>query len=123
MVRDQGLVDAVPLLVSWLRDTDLTIVDVASATLARFGAREAVPDLLDLLREEAEADRHINCAVDPFGWYEPPPRESAAFALGELCAREAIPVLERLRGDHDGYVREAAEKALAKLRALSAEGS
>lgn len=116
-VRDNDLRQAVPLLVGWLRDTDIAIVDVASATLARFGAREAIPDLLDLLRPEAEDERRINCVVDPFGWYEPPPRESAAFALGELGALEAVPALRGLREDPVPGVREAACAALARLEA------
>ena len=114
-VRDRRLVQAVPLVIAWLRDTDISIVDAAAATLAALGAKEAVPELIDLLRLEAEDERRINCAVDPFGWYEPPPRESAAAALGMLGATEAVPQLTALLDDPISGVREQAAAALERL--------
>jgi HEAT repeat protein len=119
-VRDQRLRAAIPAVLQWLVDSDIAIVDVACDAIVAVGAREAVPDLLDLLRPEAEGERRINCVVDPFGWYEPPPRESAALALGSLGAREAIPALVRLLGDELAGPREAAVVALGVLQAREA---
>jgi HEAT repeat protein len=119
-VRDQRMRAAIPAVIEWLKDTDLTVVDSACEAIAAVRAREAIPDLLDLLRPEAEAERRIHCVVDPFGWYEPPPRESAAFALGEIGAQEAVPALLRLLADELPGPREAAATALGRLRATQA---
>jgi HEAT repeat protein len=122
-VRDRRLAAAVPAVLIWLRDTDITIVDSACEALAALAAREAVPELLDLLRLEAEDERRIDCAVDPFGWYEPPPRESAALALGALGAREAIPALVRQLGDALAGPRAGAAEALGLLGARQARAA
>ena len=120
VVRARRLFAAVPGVVSCLRDSDIAVVDSACETLTALGATEAIPDLLDLLRPEAEVERRINCAVDPFGWYEPPPRECAATALGALGAQEAIPRLILQLGDEFAGPRAAAARALAALGASDA---
>lgn len=122
-VRTRRSFAALPAVLSWLRDADLTIVDAACGTIAALGSREAIPELLDLLRPEAEVERRIDCAVDPFGWYEPPPRESAALALGALGAREAIPLLLKQLADELAGPRAAAATALATLGATEARGA
>ncbi len=122
-VRRRRLLAAVPATLAWLRDSDISIVDSACDTLVALGAREAVPELLDLLRPEAEGERRIDCVVDPFGWYEPPPREAAALALGALGAREAIPALLRQLGDEFAGPRAGAAEALGLLGAEEARAA
>lgn len=120
VVRRRRLTWAASLVRAWLRDSDITQVDSACETLAALGDLDSVPDLLDLLRPEAEDERRINCVVDPFGWYEPPPRESAAAALAALGVREAIPALAALLDDRLAPVRDAAARALGSLEAEEA---
>jgi len=106
---------AAALLRAYLRDTDLTVVEAACNALARLGAREATPDLLDLLRPAAENERHIDCGGDPFGWYEAPPRASALLALTALGVAEAEAGARALLGDRDEEVQRLARAYLATL--------
>ncbi|HOX44493.1 MAG TPA: HEAT repeat domain-containing protein [Myxococcota bacterium] len=122
-VRRRRLAAAAPAALSWLRDSDICIVDSVCDTLVALEAHEAIPELLDLLRPEAEDERRINCVVDPFGWYEPPPREAAALALGALGAREAIPALLRQLGDEFAGPRAGAAEALGRLGAREARAA
>jgi HEAT repeat protein len=117
VVRDAGLHDAAPALRAFLRDTDATVVWSACQALGTLRARDAIADLIDLLRPEAAAERRIDCAVDPFGAYVEYPAESAIEGLSLMGAVEAIPDLVKcLQAERDG-TRLAAVKALARLGA------
>jgi len=112
---------AVPLLRGYLRNTDLTVVEAACSSLARLGAREAIADLLDLLRPEAENERNIDCSGDPFGWHEAPPRASALLALTVMRVVEAEPAVSRLLSDVDSEVQRLA-RTYFEVLGLKVEG-
>lgn len=117
---DPRLREAIPILIAFLRDTDAAMVWTACQTLGFLGAREAVPDLIDLLRPEAARERHIDCRVDPFGWYQEFPEESAIEGLKLMGATEAIPsLIVCLDAERDG-TRSAAVDALQILGAREA---
>ena len=118
-VRDQRVREAIPLLLGYLRETDRLVVWDACVALGFLGAREAIPDLLDLLRPEAAAERGIVGIPDPFGWYEESPQESAIEGLKLLRATEALPALRAIAEapQVDAYVRESAQKAIAVIAA------
>jgi HEAT repeat protein len=122
-VRDRVPLDdprfrgAVPVLRTLLRDADLQTVEWACQTLGWLKAREALPDLFDLLRPQATEERHIDCFFDPFGWHEPFPDESALYALELMGDAETIPqVLGCARSGREN-VRTAALDALDGLGA------
>jgi HEAT repeat protein len=108
---------AIAALTSCLRGVDFSVAADAAWQLGRLKALEAVPQLVDLLRPEAETERGITGFPDPFGWYEPVPRTAAAEALGMIGAKEAIPALAQVLDppDPDPNTREAAIKALLAL--------
>jgi HEAT repeat protein len=96
---------AAPLIVA-LGNADPTARALAAGKLADLGAREAVPALLDVLRNDR--DQHV--------------REEAARALGMLGDRAAVdPLLMALRADRGAHVREEAATALGRLGDLSAK--
>ena len=117
VVRDERVMEAVPLLIGYLRDTDQLVVWDACVALGLLGAREAIPDLLDLLRPEAAAERGIICIPDPFGWYEESPQEGAIQGLKLLKATEAVPVLVGLLNTAHEITRAAVVDALMTLGA------
>jgi len=123
VVGRDGPSGAVPLLLAYLRNTDLTVVESACNALARLEAREAIPDLLDLLRPDAEKERHIDGSGDPSGWYETRPRASALAALTTLRVLEAEGGARALRGDLDPEVRRVAREYVTALGLRVDEGA
>jgi HEAT repeat protein len=125
---DPGLVAP---LVAALRHADATARALAAGKLADLGSVDAVPPLLDVLRDDRDA--HVReeaaralgllgdpAAVDPLltalrsdrGDHV---REEAAAALGRLGDPRAVPPLTRARRDRHVMVRRAAEVALRRL--------
>lgn len=87
--------DAVPILRDFLRDADIEVVEWACRVLGLVGARECLPDLLDLLRPEAREERTLT-AVFPFGDRRSSyPDESAMHALRLMRAIETVPDIVR----------------------------
>jgi hypothetical protein len=119
-LRDRGDRRAIPALRALLRGTDMTICGAASEALGVLGARAAIPDLMDLLRDEAPEERGIDCFQDPFGWVEDSPRECALRGLGQLRAVEAIPAIRALLRSGEPFVRREAVRALARIGAREA---
>jgi HEAT repeat protein len=89
--------EALALLVECLCDESSYLRELAEDALMRIGAG-ATPVLLPLL--------------DQGLWYT---RSSAARVLGRLARRDAVPGLQRLAGDANASVREAAREALAMI--------
>jgi HEAT repeat protein len=117
-LEDPRFREAIPILREFLRDADEVTVGWACETLGWLGAREALPDLLDLLRPEAEQERRIVYRGHYF-WHEARPDESAAYGLKLMGATEAIPqLLACLRSEHENG-RTAALDALEGLGAAS----
>jgi arylsulfatase A-like enzyme len=94
--------DGVPTLVSFLKDDDARIRWWVAEALARMGstAESAIPALAETLKDDA------NVTV----------RWRAARALGFIGTPAARPALEHALGDENDDVRQAAAKALARLR-------
>ncbi len=89
---------AIPLWRALLRDPEPRVRSTAAGALGWFGAREAIPELLELLKD-------------------PDARLGAMRALGELGLREAIPRIVPFLEDRDGWVRWGAARTLSKLGA------
>ena len=92
-VGGRPLEDAVPVLRAFLRDTEMDIVFWACQILGWLEAREALPDLLDLLRREAPAERRIEIPFVFEDWGLSYPDESAMYALQLMGATDTIPIL------------------------------
>jgi hypothetical protein len=97
--------EAVPMLIGFLRDSDLEVAFAARDALREIGnwAEKAAPVLVALLGDEREMVRGL-----------------AAKMLGESgrYARSAIPGLQRALEDESCYVRMYAERALRSLAPL-----
>lgn len=139
--------DGVTRLREALRDKDDFVRMYAARALARIGpdAKDAVPTLLQRLRQDEERDvRKLSAktlgligarAIGPqlpetvqvlsaaLKDEYPGLREYAARSLGQLGAKEAIAPLQEIRQDKDEQVRAAAVEAIQRLEALSAEKS
>src|SRR4030095_7230913 len=83
--------EAVPVLRAFLRDADMQVVEWAAQTLGHMGAREAVPDLLALLRPEAAAERNITIPFVFEDWGLDYPDESGMYALRLMKVTDAVP--------------------------------
>jgi hypothetical protein len=121
----------VPRLAAWLRDSDACVRRIAGSFLARVDHPSAEAVLLAALGE-ANADTRLS-AVIGLGLSEkssrviepllrrlrddsPLVRRSAAWALGEHEATEAMsPLIELLGRDPDPRVRQAAARALGEI--------
>jgi hypothetical protein len=94
--------EAVPLLIQFLRDSDLRVAFAARDALREIGdwAEQAAPVLVELMCDEREMVRGL-----------------AAKLLGESGqhAKPAIPALQRALEDESCYVRMYAERALRSL--------
>lgn len=130
-----------------LRDKDEFVRMYAARALARIGpdAKDAVPTLLQRLRQDEERDvRKLSAktlgligarAIGPqlpetvqvlsaaLKDDYPGLREYAARSLGQLGAREAIAALQEITHDKDEQVRSAAVEAIQRLESLPAEKS
>jgi HEAT repeat protein len=95
LVRHGG--NVVPLLVEKLADTDLETRKAAVIALGRIGDIRAVPDLIRMLRDEADL------------------RIIVAGALARIGDRRAFDGLLELIGDEDAGVRQSAIAALNSL--------
>jgi HEAT repeat protein len=122
---------AVPRLSAWLRDSDACVRRIAGSFLARVDHPSAEAALVAALGE-ANADTR-QAAVIGLGLSEKSPRvieplmrrlrddsplvrRSAAWALGEHEATEAMsPLIELLGRDPDPRVRQAAARALGEI--------
>ncbi len=88
----------------------------ASYLLGDMKALEAIPDLVELLKSDAESTRKIDFWADPFGQYEESVQEIGCNALVRMKAIEAILEIEKRLQDPDQDVREFAAKAVQRLR-------
>ncbi|MFC1521492.1 HEAT repeat domain-containing protein [Elusimicrobiota bacterium] len=88
----------IPYLVNRLEDTDWTTMAWSSLALAKFGKQALDPLLAALNSRKASM------------------RLGAAYALGELRDRRAIPALKKKLRDPDSDVRKTAKLALEKLQ-------
>jgi hypothetical protein len=115
---DPQLRAAIPVLMSFLRDTNTVTLEWACQTLGWLKAREALPDLLDLLRPEAAAERNIqSIPVFPFAMPYPEADEAAINALRIMGATEVVPQLLDALGSPNANARTAACDALEGLQA------
>ena len=120
--------EAIPHLIILLSEDEETIVRAdAVYTLGRLQAKEAIPHLIKALKDEEFAVRYAAAKVisktdkdlirkslsnkDAFI------RESAAYALGELQAQEAIPELISLLSDESSDVKLSTIQVCNELQA------
>jgi len=125
--------DKVPALRAALREGNAETAALAAQVLSESGAKEAIPDLITRLgdRSSTHTVRYATALAklgsprgtktlrellvhSPAATY----RTSAAWALDELAAREAIPELVQALQDGDHEVRFGALNALRDLRAV-----
>lgn len=125
-----GSQEAVPALLPLLRDPDAGVCLFAASALGSLGAKEALPALVELV---VDPKRNVQAAavmvISKLGLKEAIPALLKAvktpqkvddepdliFALGELGAREAAPLLRRLIGDREFTFRERALRVLVQL--------
>jgi len=113
----RSLGQAVPVLRDFLRDADMEVVAWAGQTLAWLDAREAMPDLLDLLRPEAVAERRIAIPIVFEDWGLSYPDEGAMYALQLLKATDAIPNVAACLASENERTRQAAVNTLQAMDA------
>jgi HEAT repeat protein len=114
---ERRLGEAVPVLRDFLRDADMEVVARAGQTLAWLDAREAVPDLIDLLRPEAVAERRIAIPLVFENWGLSYPDEGAMYALQLLKATDAIPNVAACLASESERTRQSARETLQALDA------
>ena len=90
---DRRLGEVVPVLRDFLHDAEMEVVEWACQLLGWLEAREAIPDLLDLLRPEAAVERRISVPLVFEDWGLSYPDESAMYALRLMNATDVIPSL------------------------------
>ncbi len=104
IMRDRACVKQ---LVALLHDKDRSIQVNCAVALARIGDQGVVPDLISMANSPKSGG--------PFGM-----RFYAAYALGALGDRRAIPVLIQGLQDKDKFVRSSAAQAFGQLHESSA---
>jgi HEAT repeat protein len=100
-----------PALMEALKDRDVGVRRTAAQVLGHLRAQGAVPALAEALLD-ASGPLQGGDVTDV--------RCMAAWALGETHNPQAAPALERALHDKNALVRDAATKALAKVRGLQA---
>ncbi|MFA4044323.1 MAG: hypothetical protein HZRFUVUK_001109 [Candidatus Fervidibacterota bacterium] len=128
--------EAIRFLIEKLRSEDPIIRGNAAIALGIANAREAVPQLIELLKDEKTAASAANAlgalrdtrAVKPLIELlqkKTPASMQAAYALGNLGAKEAVPALiatlKELKGSKDASFKIACIIALGQLRAYEAK--
>jgi HEAT repeat protein len=109
----------------------LSIRGQAADYLGRLKAREAMPQLIELLRADPTASVRANAAralaeigapealnplIETLGDVDVATRSWAALSLGRLGAKSSVPpLIALLRGEGDARVRTAAARALSDL--------
>jgi HEAT repeat protein len=109
--------EAIPVLRDFLHDAHMQVLEWACQTLGWLDAREAMPDLLDLLRPEAAAERRIAVPFVFEDWGLSYPDESAMYALQLMKATEAIPSLAALLASESKRTVATAEDTLEAMEA------
>jgi HEAT repeat protein len=118
-VGGRPLGDAVPVLREFLRDAEMDVVFWACQILGWLEAREALPDLLDLLRPEAPAERRIAIPFVFEDWGLSYPDESAMYALELMKAVETVPILvATCLASESARTRHTASQTLRAMRAV-----
>jgi len=112
-----ALPEAVPVLRSFLRDADMDVVAWAAQTLGHMGAREAVPDLLDLLRPEAPQERRIAIPLVFEDWGLDYPDEAGMYALRLMKATDTIPDIAACLASKSARTRQTAGHTLRDMHA------
>lgn len=111
-LRDQIILSLRSLLASVTNQ----VLSPASYLLGDMKAFEAVPELLELLKPDAEKVLKIDFWADPFGDHEQSVQEIGCNALVRMNAVDAIPEIEKLLSNPDEGIRECATQALRVLR-------
>jgi HEAT repeat protein len=109
--------DAVPVLREFLRDADMEVAEWACQVLGHMGARECLPDLLDLLRPEARKERGLTGTFPFDDWGLSYPDESAMYALRFMEATEAVPDIVRCLASDNKRTRHTAGTTLQDMNA------
>ena len=102
---------AVPALIESLKVNDKYLNRKTSRTLARLGAKEAIPIFIDALQDKADPKSKLDKA-------------SAAEVLGQMgaLAEEALPHLEGLSKNEDTEIRKAAMEAASQIKKALEQG-
>ena len=123
-----GTPAAVELLIALLDDADEMVRSGAAWVLGDLQAREAIPSLARLLREEVNSvgqhaadalskigEPAVNALVEALSDHRTQARVRAARALVPIESQEAIPALFRALEDESYVVRYYAEEALTRM--------
>jgi hypothetical protein len=94
--------DATPVLVQhlFLRETEASVKRRILASLGKIGDARAAAPIVEFLQRDLD----------------PATRGTAIFALGEIGAPEALPVLETVQQGEDASLRRLAGEAIAKVQ-------